>query len=1190
MILRINMKFNKIILCTFVLLVLLFSVTAISAVDLNNTGDVHDVLKDDGDVKSYYDLNRDIASEDSSLNLETDYKFDNQSDMNYNKGIRIVKDGFTINGNNHAIDCFNQASAFIVVGNNVEINNLVIKNAFFSAGSAVITNSKLTLNNVTFLNCSGDVSSKWGAIFSTGATLNIVNCKFIDSCGDDGASITSSRSDVNVINSTFISSYKEIIKGQIQLDNSNLNVLNSNFLNTTSKYATAIFATGESNVSISNSKFKNLYASKTAGAIGVNAICELTIIDSEFNNVSSEKNGGAIFADMFTGKGSVKITNTKFNNCYSEFGGAILQLGGFLIIKGSDFVNNTVDYEGGAIYTSFANVGILDSTFQSNIALDNLSYAGAGYFDMGNVIIRQSTFENNNAFNGSTIYAYDTNLTLENNYFNNPSDTVSIYTVFGKLIKNTGNTFNGDKRSFDNTNYLYNFKNTVNPFRIVNNTLVFDELPKKFDLREYGWVSPVKNQGFMGACWAFGNMAALESALLRYANVTYSLSENNVQNSMLQYSKYGQLDLDEGGTVFAPIAYLIDWMGIFPGEYDSYDELGKISSLLITPEDVHIQNVVVIPVRKGSLDNDLIKNALIKYGALAVSHNANFDNTAYFNSSSYAQYYYGNEISNHRVCVVGWDDNYSRFNFLKTAPGDGAWIVKNSWGSNWADGGYFYISYYDTSFATSRESVGYIINNDSYNMIYQMDVGGEIKSYKNINYYANVFTANEDELIGAVGTYFVGTGLKYEFTISVNGVDVYTQDGISEFGGYSTIKLNKYVQIKKGDVFKITFKNKASVVEDLRIHTQKGTSFISRDGKTWTDLEEDGEVAILKAYTISDLNITQNLVKFYTNKKPFVSEVEPGEEVIFEFNGKTYKRQADENGLAKLDINSKPGKYSITTTYNNTSIVNYIIIKSTVVSSNVERTTNSNCNYKLRVVDSNGNAVKNTKVSITVNGKSKYYKSDNSGYITLKFTKLTKNQKITVKNPKTGEVKTNKIIVYSRFDGEKNVAMYYNDGTKFKSLILGDNAKPVGKNQVVTIKVNKKTYKVKTDSKGYINFKIPNTLKPGKYALTATYKGEMIKKSIKVKQNLKTSKYTVKKSAKKLTVKATLKNGKKPVKGKTITLKINGKKISAKTNNQGVAKLTINKNIINKLTVGKKYTMQLTYLKNTIKTTLNVKR
>ena len=54
---------------------------------------------------------------------------------------------------------------------------------------------------------------------------------------------------------------------------------------------------------------------------------------------------------------------------------------------------------------------------------------------------------------------------------------------------------------------------------------------------------------------------------------------------------------------------------------------------------------------------------------------------------------------NHEVAIVGWDDNYSRTNFRNYASiGDGAWIVKNSWGSNWADNGYFYVSYYDVNF------------------------------------------------------------------------------------------------------------------------------------------------------------------------------------------------------------------------------------------------------------------------------------------------------------------------------------------------------------------------------------------------------------------------------------------------------------------------------------------------------------
>lgn len=1191
-ILRINMRHNKFILHFFILFVFLISITAISAADLNDTGSI-DILNDNGG-NSFNDLNSVIQIENSSFTFERDYGFNSEIDKSYSSGINVTKDNFVINGNNHKVDCKNQSRAFDISGKNVVINNLTIVNGFYGYGSAIRTDSRLTLNNVTFINCFGDgEKSNYGAVYSYNTALNVNDCKFIDNGGENGASISSFMSTVNIVNSTFYSNSDKIVKGQVYFGgSSHANIVNSNFLNTTSKYAAAIFFINDGNLTIKNSKFKKLFANRTAGAIGAKVISSLIISNCEFDDVSSENNGGAIFADIFGG-GSVfgsetLITDTLFNNCQSRFGGAILQLDGNLVIKNTNFTSNRAEYGGGAIYTSYTDVKIYNSNFTSNEVLSDGSTGGACYFDESSATLNGNYLENNNGSVGSAIFAYDNELTLNENYFNNPSGT-SIYTVYGKVKFDNKNNFNSDVKSLNNKNNNYNFENNAEQLIIINNTLYFKELPKKFDLRSYNWTTPVKDQGFMGACWAFGNMAALESALLRYTNKTYSLSVNNMQNLMLKFSKYGSDTIEEGGNPFTAIAYLIDWLGVFDGEYEEYDEMGKISQFFGTTDNIHIQNVVAIPPLRTDADRNLLKNALINYGAVAVSHHADFNESKYFNKTSSAQYCYDQTDSTHRVCIVGWDDNYSRYNFLKTPKGDGAWIVKNSWGTGWGDKGYFYISYYDTSLA-DKESVCYIINNDSYNRIYQHDVGGDWKWLPESKYYCSVFTADEDELIGAVGTCFKESGMEYEFTISVNGIDLYTQKGISKFYGYETIKLDKLVQIKKGDKFKVTFKNMVCVANDLRIHPQYGQSFVSDSSKEWEDLAKVMFVAILKAYTVSDLNMTNNLVKYYLGDDQFVANVTPGEEVTFEVNGVSYSVKANDTGFAMLEINLRPGNYSITTTCGNVSIVNYIIVKSTIVSSDVIRGYNSDYNYKLQVLDSTGKGLNNTKVTVSINGNSKVFVTDKSGYITIPFKKLTKSQKIIVTNPVNSEVKKTTIKVVSRFSGAKNLVMYYFDGSKFKVKVIGDDGKAVGKNQVVTIKLNKKTYKVKTNAKGYAILKMPKTLKPGKYTLKATYKGQTIKKTVKVKQNLKSKKkYKVKKSAKKLVIKATLKNGKKAVKNKKITLKIKGKKLKAKTNKKGVAKFTIKKNIIKKLKRGKTYTVKVTYLKNTIKTKVKVK-
>ena len=139
----------------------------------------------------------------------------------------------------------------------------------------------------------------------------------------------------------------------------------------------------------------------------------------------------------------------------------------------------------------------------------------------------------------------------------------------------------------------------------------------------------------------------------------------------------------------------------------------------------------------------------------------------------------------------------------------------------------------------------------------------------------------------------------------------------------------------------------------------------------------------------------------------------------------------------------------------------------------------------------------------------------------------------------------------------------------------------------VKFTINGKTTTVKTDKNGIAKIKITDV--PKKYTMTTTYNGKSVKNTVTVKQVLKAKKVTVKKTAKKLTLKATLKINGKKVKGKKITFKFNGKTYKVKTNKKGVAQKTLNKKVIKKLKKGKTYTVQVTYLKDTIKTTVKVK-
>ena len=71
-----------------------------------------------------------------------------------------------------------------------------------------------------------------------------------------------------------------------------------------------------------------------------------------------------------------------------------------------------------------------------------------------------------------------------------------------------------------------------------------------------------------------------------------------------------------------------------------------------------------------------------------------------FNAATSAYYSRGTDLDHH-VCIVGWDDAYPAGRFLRRPPGPGAFLIKNSWGTTYGQGGYFWISYYDRMLGTT---------------------------------------------------------------------------------------------------------------------------------------------------------------------------------------------------------------------------------------------------------------------------------------------------------------------------------------------------------------------------------------------------------------------------------------------------------------------------------------------------------
>lgn len=1010
------MKFKLILIVSLILAIL--SIGAVSASDTLYEDSVLDAdnctleigeknIYSTDDVGSFTDLMNDIRNSGDVFDVERDYIFNDETDEE--NSVVISKNNFIINGNGYTIDGNYQSGIFTISGNNVTINDLTFINANSTVGSAlnIMDDCEVTTNNVTFENN----TANYGIVFSMGDYFSNDD-KFLDSTTTDIGVISLQNSNAIITNALMMSS-KELSWGFIyDYQNSSICVFNSTFANTTSKYSTAIYS-GKT-ARIENSKFINLHAVFSAGAIAVKKADECIIDNCTFINVTSEKNGGVILADI-NDQSYVKrvlINNSKFVDSYSEFGGAIMQYGSNLIVENCNFTNNSALFDGGAIYSSYVVLRLINSVFDENWVqyngTDRDTYGGTIFCDMGGFNFIDSTLTNSYAKTGGAIYLYDSNYYVVNSTFNNNfnsnesyDDIFSVFDMGYAYLED--NTYSGiGSVSLNNTKYETIINATGMKLDLINNTIDVTTLPSKFDLRDWGWVTPVRDQGNMGACWAFGTAGAIESAVLRYLGLEIDVSENNMQDVSLQYYMYGTKGAVEGASTLLGSAYALSWFGVFSSDYDNYDQLGKTSPIIAVEDSIHFQDVVLIPYRQNVTDNNHLKEALLKYGALAVTYYA-CQEAPYFNEETSAQYCNQSMHLNHAVTLVGWDDFYSAENFLITPPGDGAWIFKNSWGESSGDEGYFYISYYDQSFLTELPAIGFILENTvEYNKNYQYDIGGSLTFKNSSNEYANIFVAVEDDFIAGVGTYFADPDVNYTVEVYVNDDLKLNQSGVSPFFGFNTIQLDSYIPIEEGDVFAVKIKsNMLPIIEGSRQHYIEGSSQYVVDGK-WVNASDNNEVCPIKVYTVDEApeKLDTYLIAAYYNANCMLvatltdeeGDVIANEDVVFNVGDESFTAETNFAGQAKVSTRDwAPGNYTVTASFEGN--YNYGASEASVdftvkANTNISAVYNDSDLIATLINDVTGQPIKGANLRFTVNGQKYTVKTNANGQAKVSISNL----------------------------------------------------------------------------------------------------------------------------------------------------------------------------------------------------------
>jgi len=347
-------------------------------------------------------------------------------------------------------------------------------------------------------------------------------------------------------------------------------------------------------------------------------------------------------------------------------------------------------------------------------------------------------------------------------------------------------------------------------------------LPSEWDWRDQGVVTSVKNQGACGACYAFAAIGNIETKMLIDGAGTYDFSENNAKECSWNDPSCAGGNYNMLASLFSQKGAVLEACDPYVASNVNCNDTCPYSKTLLDWRIISGGAVPDVEVLKSYIH----ATASPVYTAMYVGDGDAWETEFGSYSGSYTLHYAGTETPNHAVLIVGWDDS------LIHAGGTGGWIVKNSWGTDWGDSGYFTIAHGSASIGEHSSFMYDWQDYDADGGIMYYDEGG----WTHMVGYGSTTGWGLSKFDPASSTYV--TRVEFWTTDTTTDVDVYIYD---DFDGATLGNLLWTSQDHSFDEA-----GYHGVVVDPPLAVTSGDAVTSYEGNGVTSYEGNGVIAVVK--------------------------------------------------------------------------------------------------------------------------------------------------------------------------------------------------------------------------------------------------------------------------------------------------------------------------------------------------------